>query len=536
VARCLERDFAPRGGIGRCHRFRHIPSLLVEVRDPACIEALERLDGVESVHLDGRGHGALGESAPFIRAGEAGALGLSGAGTVAAVLDTGIDAAHPSFAGAILEQHHFLEQTADSGPGAADGHGHGTNVAGIIASRGVRAPRGIAPGVHLVVVKVLDDQNAGWVSDWTAGVEHVISLHLAAGGIRIDAINMSFATEAFYRGGCDGDHRPFLAACRRAAELGIAVFAAAGNRRSVDEELGLLPIPACYSPVLAVGSVLDTAPDRISWFTMRSGLVDLLAPGQNIASTGLGGRTSTFAGTSQAAPHAAAVACLLREALPEISPGEIREILERTGRPFTDGATGIRFPILDARAAVEAALVPRLEDVHCTADAGTVAAAWSAGAGIDNIAARVLLDGEAILEQDLDGAETGFRFAASAAGAYTVCLRPAGAGGLGGLEECCGVEVGGEPRRFVRGECNGSAALDISDPVFFLNPLVLAGPRPPCLEACNTNADGRLDVSDASHALGYLYLGGPPPPPPFPGCGAAAAGESAVGCAAGRCP
>ena len=88
----------------------------------------------------------------------------------------------------------------------------------------------------------------------------------------------------------------------------------------------------------------------------------------------------------------------------------------RTGRPFTDGATGIRFPILDARAAVEAALVPRLEDVRCTAEEGSIAAAWTSGAGIDNIAARVLRDGEAIIEQDLGGSVTGFRFAASAAG------------------------------------------------------------------------------------------------------------------------
>jgi hypothetical protein len=102
--------------------------------------------------------------------------------------------------------------------------------------------------------------------------------------------------------------------------------------------------------------VNDSLPLRISSFSNRGPLVELLAPGAMITSAGIRGGTSTFAGTSQAAPHVAAVAALLRQVDPRLSPFRVRDLLVRTGRSVADGSGGEEYPLLDAAAAVDAAL------------------------------------------------------------------------------------------------------------------------------------------------------------------------------------
>jgi hypothetical protein len=73
--------------------------------------------------------------------------------------------------------------------------------------------------------------------------------------------------------------------------------------------------------------------------------------------------------------------------------------------------------------------------------------------------------------------------------------------------------------RFVRGECNGDGAVDISDAIFGLAFLFSGGPGPRCDDGCDANDDGAVDISDAIWLLGFLFLGGPRPPEPFPSAG-----------------
>ncbi len=72
---------------------------------------------------------------------------------------------------------------------------------------------------------------------------------------------------------------------------------------------------------------------------------------------------------------------------------------------------------------------------------------------------------------------------------------------------------------FVRSDCTGDGASDISDAIKVLNFLFLGGARPECDAACDINADGSFDVSDAIFQLDHLFVTGAPIPAPFPQCG-----------------
>ncbi len=72
---------------------------------------------------------------------------------------------------------------------------------------------------------------------------------------------------------------------------------------------------------------------------------------------------------------------------------------------------------------------------------------------------------------------------------------------------------------FIRGDCNGDLAFDISDPIKELGFLFSSAAPPPCEDACDSNDDGTLDIADAIWSLAALFASGPLPPSPFPSCG-----------------
>src|SRR5688572_8525936 len=73
---------------------------------------------------------------------------------------------------------------------------------------------------------------------------------------------------------------------------------------------------------------------------------------------------------------------------------------------------------------------------------------------------------------------------------------------------------------FRRGDSNLDGALDIADATHTLGYLFLGMPATiACEDAADSNDDGTLDLADAVHALGFLFLGSAPSPPPFDVCG-----------------
>jgi hypothetical protein len=79
--------------------------------------------------------------------------------------------------------------------------------------------------------------------------------------------------------------------------------------------------------------------------------------------------------------------------------------------------------------------------------------------------------------------------------------------------------VRGIPRTFLRGDTDADGSLDISDAIHLLGHLFLGEEAPSCVDAADANDDAVLDLGDAVHLLQFLFLGGPPPGQPFPACG-----------------
>ena len=530
------------------YRYRFSPIVVLRCRSPRLLRALEANPQVEAVEFDSRGSVSLLESRPVIRADEALQLGVQGEGRVVAVLDTGVDNRaldpHPDLHDAIIHEQHFLRQGLQTGEGAPDRFGHGTHVSGIVASRGRTGPPGIAPKASIIAVKVLADNGTGYVSDWAAGVEYVVCLHKRAVhplepapgcdvGIRVDAINMSFASTSKFSVACDDSERLRLVdsalrdACREAHEEGILLLGASGNAFSLTS----VSIPACFTTVMSVGSVPVAAPDEISDFTNRNNtLLDILAPGEPITSTGLEGEPLTLTGTSQAVPHVTGVALLLLEIDRSLPPEVTREILVRSGVPVADPklidpVTGnaATFPRLDALGAIRTLTLSGLAEFSCLYDPQNqrVRATWTPRDDIDAVVVRLSADGEFVTTETLDPRSGEFsytqRFPRDAR--LEVCAT-ANQGGFAGLPTCCEIDVSRFVRIYKRTDCNNDGHVrNIADAIMSLGHLFRGQPPPPCQAACDMNDDGGLDISDPIFLLNFLFLGGRFPPPPHPGCG-----------------
>ncbi len=236
-----------------------------------------------------------------IQADDARAGGRTGSGQRVAILDTGIDLDHPDLRDNIDAGRGT--NCVDPGRSADDDNGHGTHVAGIVgAEADGSGVVGVAPEAEVVPVKVSDSQGRASFSDIICGIDHVVAL---GGAVRVINLSLSGASGA---GSCtDGFLRQ--AVCE-AVERGIVVVASAGNN---DGNAGS-QAPARYPEVLTVSALDDRdgerGGDQFASFSNYGSVVDLIAPGTNISSTGRGGGTTTKSGTSMAAPHVAGAAAL----------------------------------------------------------------------------------------------------------------------------------------------------------------------------------------------------------------------------------
>ena len=316
-------------------------------------------------------------------------LGYDGTGITVAVIDSGVARLHDDLGAAT--GGHRITRFVDFVKGktnAYDDYGHGTHVAGIIAgdgydSGGARA--GVAPGVNIVAIKVLDDRGRGRISSVIAALDYVVA-HKVALNIRV--VNLSISAGVFE----SYDDDPLTLAAKRAVDAGLVVVAAAGNQGRDSQgrtQYGGITAPGNAPWVLTVGAsshmgTVERVDDTIAVFSSRGpGAVDyrakpdLVAPGVGTESlssawSSLYWRHSRFllpgtvptsylpylslSGTSMATPVVTGTVALMLQANPSLRPNQVKAILQYTAGasmgydPLTQGAG-----FLNARGAVDLA-------------------------------------------------------------------------------------------------------------------------------------------------------------------------------------
>ena len=358
-------------------RYEAVPAIAGRV-SAGGLEKLATHPDVLRVVVDDRVHAHLGESVPLINADDVHGLGLTGAGVVVAVVDSGVDTDHPDLADDLLSEDCYLSDVGNPCAGngqaichgagcAEDEFGHGSHVAGIVTSGGVVGPLGVAPDAGIRAYRVLDGSGSGFVSDTIAALNHIINNHPDT-----DIITLSLGgDEKHLPGTCDDFNPAYTAAIDALRAGGTTTFASSGNEGFKDG----LALPACISSIVSVGMTHDAnfinsiwggvpctdpvAPvDKVPCASNSDSSLDILAPGMQIMSSAIGGGTQILSGTSQAVPHAAGVAALVLEDSQGLTPDELEECLEDNGVPVQDGANGITRPRVDALACVQAPMPP----------------------------------------------------------------------------------------------------------------------------------------------------------------------------------
>ena len=262
-----------------------------------------------------------------------------------AIVDTGIDPHHQDLhvVGGI--------NCSTSDPKAwYDSNGHGTHVAGTVgALDNGYGVVGIAPGVRLWAVRILDPAGNGLLSWYVCGLNWIAAQKKPNDPTRplFDAVNMSVQKPGHDDHNCgytnsDVMHR---AVCR-VYQAGITVVAAAGNNRGNVANW----IPAAYSQVITVSALADTdglpgghggracyswggydQDDTFADFSNYGAKVDLIAPGKCILSTLPGNRYGVLSGTSMAAPLVTGAVALYKSSRPLVTPDQVKAALKAMG-------------------------------------------------------------------------------------------------------------------------------------------------------------------------------------------------------------
>ncbi|MET8352758.1 S8 family serine peptidase [Micromonospora sp. NPDC005206] len=236
------------------------------------------------------------------------------------IIDTGVLYGHNDFGGRAVSGFDAVD-----GGSADDCNGHGTHVAGTVGG----SSYGVAKGVQIVGVRVLNCQGSGTNAQVVAGIDWV-----TANAVKPAVANMSL-------GG--GANSSIDTAVTNSINSGVTYAVAAGNGNA----LGVRQNACNYSPARVASAITVGATqnnDAAASFSNFGTCVDILAPGVNITSAWYTGSsaTNTISGTSMASPHVAGAAALVLSANPSWSPQQVRDNLVNNSTPnlVTNVGTG----------------------------------------------------------------------------------------------------------------------------------------------------------------------------------------------------
>jgi serine protease AprX len=325
-----------------------------------------------------------------IRAPELWATGKRGAGSVVAMVDTGVDVEHPDLASAWRSTAGWYDPYGEHAT-PYDGNGHGTQVAGLVVGGDTSGePIGVAPDARWIGSRFLDDSGHGSVS----GIHRALQWILDPDGDATtddaaDIVVVSWGY-AYLINNCYLELEVDIATLRAAQ---VATVVAAGNAGPY----GASSISPANNPsAFAAGAVdeslavLDSSsrgPDACT----HSIFPELVAPGANVRTADLTQRgqfpgSYTFGtGTSFAAPHIAGAMALLRGAHPSATVTQLEDALTTTAKDLTatgaDNDSGFGLPDI---VAAEARLAVLVSTGNCTdADGDGYVRELGCGTGVD---------------------------------------------------------------------------------------------------------------------------------------------------------
>ena len=306
-------------------RFSIIDGVAVTIPKVAVRNLAER-DFVERVDPDFEMTTVLDSTASQINAGEAWTENATGKDIDVAVLDTGI-----SNSNSLLDVESEVDFT---GEGTDDGNGHGTHVAGIIASQDDNY-RGISYDADLLDVKVLQSDGTGSASNVIDGIQWAVEKNA-------DVISLSLGAPVDQ---CDGEDA-LSEAINNAYSQGTLPVVAAGNE---GPDSGTITVPGCAEDALTVGSVGSS--NDVSSFSSRGPTADgrvkpdVVSPGESVTSTWNDGGFETASGTSMATPHVSGTAAILFAQNSSITVEEAKTVImnssEDLGLAENDQGSGL---------------------------------------------------------------------------------------------------------------------------------------------------------------------------------------------------
>ena len=362
---CTPRSVAKNAGCSLGKELTLINAFSASV-NARSLESLARDKNVKRIWYDREIRAVLDTATKTTRSADLWTDEVTGRGVTVAVLDTGIYN-HPDLAGRIAAFKDLVGQKTKP----YDDNGHGTHVAGDIASDGTQSGRrfkGPAPEAKLVGVKVLNKMGSGSLSTVIEGIEWCID-NKDIYGIRV--LNLSLGSDATLSYKND----PVCLAVEKAWKAGLVVCVAAGNS---GPENGTINSPGIHPDVITVGALNDIDPDQpegsiVADFSSRGptrdglpkpdvlspgvGIVSLRSPNSNLDKQRKDTRTeewyATLSGTSMATPICAGIVAQMLQADPSLTPGQVKERLMKTAKaypgldPNSQGAG-----LINARAAV----------------------------------------------------------------------------------------------------------------------------------------------------------------------------------------
>lgn len=394
-------------------RYTRLPYLGMTISQ-ADVNRMQNLPAVRNVVPDTLVTVQTALANPIVGADIAQTIGFDGSGYAVAVLDTGVDFAHPALENQLVAEACFSTDTGGQsvagqggtfspvisacpsgetteiaegaaapfspgdGPDDCNFCGHGTHVAGIAGGNQQDVFQGVAPGAGIIGVNVFSIFTSelfcqltagegapctlGFTSDQLRAFEYVLELSET---VDVASVNLSLGGGLFSSvEQCDdADLSGYRVAVDALRAENIVVIAASGN----DGSAFALSSPACLSNVISVGatSVAGSAPtitvtDGIASFSNSAAFLDFLAPGLVVESSEPVDIYIDRAGTSMASPYVAGAWAAMRQAYPDESVEQIQSRVADSGVLIQDPRNGVSKPRLQLDAALPEAIAPTI--------------------------------------------------------------------------------------------------------------------------------------------------------------------------------